>query len=167
MFHRALQRVWLTNRGRLLLWTPCPVQNCISPFSLELVMFSDFEFRTSLGTYILLCSILLCSSIHSTALLIQFLQSPCTSLSRHVYNWNIVACNIKQPFNSTEYIFRLIILFRAIPQMAVCSRGSTIATSNIWGKSQIEIEDGPNNTWNLQEKGRLADGKCLLLLWWS
>ena len=111
MFHRALQRVWLTNRGRLLLCTPCPVQNCISPFSLELVMFSDF--RTSLGTYILLCSILLYSSIHSTALLIQLLQSPCTSLSRHVYNW--ISLHVTLNNHSTQLNIYSVWLFYFVP----------------------------------------------------
>ena len=46
----------LANRGRLLLRTSGPVAFVLmlEPFSLELVMFSDFEFRTSLGTTILL-----------------------------------------------------------------------------------------------------------------
>ena len=54
------QRVRLANRGRLLLRTPSPVPfgHCID---LMLILFSpgllflDFEFRTSLGTSILLC----------------------------------------------------------------------------------------------------------------
>ena len=57
-FHRTLQRLRLANRGRLLLRTHGPVSFrnllMLRPFSPELVMFSDFEFRTSLGTSILL-----------------------------------------------------------------------------------------------------------------
>ena len=46
-FDRTLQRVWLANRGRLLLRTPCPVSfgTCIcsnvGPFFPELVMSTD------------------------------------------------------------------------------------------------------------------------------
>ena len=63
-FGHASHLVRLANRGRILLRTPGPVPfgTCICsvlrPFSPELVMFSDFEFRTSLGTSILLGLIL-------------------------------------------------------------------------------------------------------------
>ena len=57
-----LQRIWLANRGRLLLRIhgPVPIWICICslilrPVSLELVKFVDFEFRVSLCTSILLC----------------------------------------------------------------------------------------------------------------
>ena len=60
-FHRTLQRVRLVNRGRLLRQTPGPVPFgtyifvlMLRSLSPELVMFSDFEFWTSLGTSILL-----------------------------------------------------------------------------------------------------------------
>ena len=60
-FNRALPRVRLANRGRLLLWTPGPVQfgTCICS-NVETILswtchvYRPFEFRTSLGTSILL-----------------------------------------------------------------------------------------------------------------
>ena len=60
-FHRTLQRVRLANRGRLLLRTPGPVPlwNCICS-NVETILswtchvYGPFEFRTSLGTSILL-----------------------------------------------------------------------------------------------------------------
>ena len=60
-FHGALQRVWLANRGRLLLRTPGPVPfgTCICS-NVEIILswtchvYGPFEFRTSLGTSILL-----------------------------------------------------------------------------------------------------------------
>ena len=60
-FHRTLQRVRLANRGRLLLRTPGPVPfgTCIYSYvetilSLTCYVYGPFEFRTSLGTSILL-----------------------------------------------------------------------------------------------------------------
>ena len=52
-----LLRVRLANRGRLLLPTPgfVPFVPMLRPFSPELIMFPDFEFRSSLGTSILHC----------------------------------------------------------------------------------------------------------------
>ena len=61
-FHRTLQQIRLANRGRLLLRAPGPVPfgTCICSnveTIPELVMFSDFEFQTPLGTSILVqCS---------------------------------------------------------------------------------------------------------------
>ena len=62
-FHRTSQRVRLANRGRLLLRTPGPVPfgTCIcSNFETILSwtchVYGPFEFRTSLGTSILLCA---------------------------------------------------------------------------------------------------------------
>ena len=60
-FHRTLQRVRLANRGRLLLRTPGPVpfRTCICS-NVETILswtchvYGPFEFRTSLGTSILL-----------------------------------------------------------------------------------------------------------------
>ena len=60
-FHRTLQRVRLANRGRLLLRTPGPVPfgTCICS-NVEIILswtchvYGPFEFRTSLGTSILL-----------------------------------------------------------------------------------------------------------------
>ena len=60
-FHRTLQRVLLANRGRLLLRThgPVPFGTCICS-NVETILFwtchvyGPFEFRTSLGTSILL-----------------------------------------------------------------------------------------------------------------
>ena len=60
-FHRTLQRVRLANRGRLLLRTPGPVSfgTCICS-NIETILswtchvYGPFEFRTSLGTSILL-----------------------------------------------------------------------------------------------------------------
>ena len=60
-FHRTLLRVRLANRGRLLLRTPGPVPfgTCIC-FNVETILswtchvYGPFEFRTSLGTSILL-----------------------------------------------------------------------------------------------------------------
>ena len=54
-----LQRVRHANRGRLLLWTPGSVQFWdlqvfLWPISPELVLFPDFEFRSSFGTSVLL-----------------------------------------------------------------------------------------------------------------
>ena len=59
-FHRTLQQVWLSNRGRLLLRTPGPVPfgTCIC-FYVETILswtshaYGPFEFRTSLGISIL------------------------------------------------------------------------------------------------------------------
>ena len=60
-FHRTLQRVRLANRGRLLLRTPGPVQvgTCICSnvetiLSWTCYIYGPFEFRTALGTSILL-----------------------------------------------------------------------------------------------------------------
>ena len=60
-FHRTLQRVRLANRGRLLLRTPGPVpfETCIysnveTILSWTCHVYGPFEFRTSLGTSILL-----------------------------------------------------------------------------------------------------------------
>ena len=60
-FHRTLQRVWLANRGRLLLRTPGPVPfgTCICS-NVETILswichvYGPIESRTSLGTSILL-----------------------------------------------------------------------------------------------------------------
>ena len=60
-FNRTLQRVRLANRGRLLLWTPGPVPfgTCICS-NVETILtwtchvYGPFEFRTPLGTSILL-----------------------------------------------------------------------------------------------------------------
>ena len=60
-FHRTLQRVRLANRGRLLLRTPGPVpfgtcicSNVETILSWTCYVYGPFEFRTSLGTSILL-----------------------------------------------------------------------------------------------------------------
>ena len=60
-FHRTLHRVRLANRGRLLLRTPGPVPfgTCICSYvetnrSWTCHVYGPFEFRTSLGTSILL-----------------------------------------------------------------------------------------------------------------
>ena len=57
-----LQLVRYANRGCLLLRTPSPVPHwdlqvflCWEPISPELVLIRTFEFRTSLGTYVLVC----------------------------------------------------------------------------------------------------------------
>ena len=62
-FHRTLQRVRLANRGRLLLRTPGPVPfgTCICSYVETILswtchVYGPFEFRTSLGTSILLCN---------------------------------------------------------------------------------------------------------------
>ena len=62
-FHRTLQRVRLANRGRLLLRTPGPVpfgtcicSNVDTILSWTCHVYGPFEFRTSLGTSILLIS---------------------------------------------------------------------------------------------------------------
>ena len=61
-YHRTLQRVRLANRGRLLLRTPGPVpfgtcicSNVETILSWACRVCGPFEFRTSLGTSILLC----------------------------------------------------------------------------------------------------------------
>ena len=60
-FHRTLQRVRLANRGRLLLRTPGPVPfgTCICSYVETILswtchVYGPYEFRTSLGTSILL-----------------------------------------------------------------------------------------------------------------
>ena len=65
-FHRTLQRVRLANRGRLLLRTPGPVpfgtcicSNVETILSWTCHVYGPFEFRTSLGTSILLKQLLL------------------------------------------------------------------------------------------------------------
>ena len=62
--HRTLQRVRLANRGRLLLRTPGPVQfgTCIcsnveTTLSWTCHVYGPYEFRTSLGTFILLVKV--------------------------------------------------------------------------------------------------------------
>ena len=64
-FHRTLQRVRLANRGRLLLRTPGPVpfgtwfcSNVETILSWTCHVYGPFEFRTSLGTSILLLILL-------------------------------------------------------------------------------------------------------------
>ena len=59
-FHRTLQRVWLANRGRLLLRKPGPVHfgtyicsNVEAILSWTCHVYGPFEFRSSLGTSIL------------------------------------------------------------------------------------------------------------------
>ena len=66
--HRTLQRVRLANRGRLLLRTPGPVpfgtyicSNVQTILSWTCHVYGPFEFRTSLGTPILLVEIFLTS----------------------------------------------------------------------------------------------------------
>ena len=61
--HRTLQRVRLANRERLLLRTPGPVpfgtcicSNVETILSLTCHVYGPFEFRTSLGTSVLLCA---------------------------------------------------------------------------------------------------------------
>ena len=61
-FHRTLQRVRLASRGRLLLRTPGPVpfgtcicSNVETILSWTCHVYGPYEFRTSLGTSILLC----------------------------------------------------------------------------------------------------------------
>ena len=61
-FHRTLQWVQLANRGRLLLQTPGPVpfgtcicSNVETILSWTCHVYGLFEFRTSLGTSLLLC----------------------------------------------------------------------------------------------------------------
>ena len=63
-FHRTLQRVWLANRGCLLLWTPGPVPfgTCIwshveTILSWTCHVYGPFEFRTSLDISILLTTV--------------------------------------------------------------------------------------------------------------
>ena len=63
-FHRTLQRVRLANRGRLLLRTPGPVpfgtcicSNVETILSWTCHVYGPFEFRTSLGTSVLLKNI--------------------------------------------------------------------------------------------------------------
>ena len=65
-FHRTLQRVRLANRGRLLLRTPgpfpfgtCICSNVETALSWTCHVYGPFEFRTSLGTSILLYNTLL------------------------------------------------------------------------------------------------------------
>ena len=69
-FHRTLQRVRLANRGRLLLRTPdavlfgtCICSNVETILSWTCHVYGPFEFRTSLGTSILLWTI---STQHNT-----------------------------------------------------------------------------------------------------
>ena len=70
-FHRTLQRVRLANRGRLLLRTPGPVSfgTCICS-NVETILswachvYGPFEFRTSLGTSILLTYYIPCYVAH-------------------------------------------------------------------------------------------------------
>ena len=79
-FHRTLQRVRLANRGRLLPRTPGPVPfgTCISS-NVETILswtchvYGHFEFRTSLGTSILLDTLTyLTSSVHNVFLVVPF-----------------------------------------------------------------------------------------------
>ena len=71
-FHRTLQRVRLANRGRFLLRTPGPVPfgTCICS-NIETILswtchvYGPFEFRTSLGTSILLMYICVRCAFHS------------------------------------------------------------------------------------------------------
>ena len=71
-FHNSLQRVWLANRGRLLLRTPGPVSfgTCIC-FNVETILswtchvYGPFEFWTSLGTSILLVVLNLSAKRHT------------------------------------------------------------------------------------------------------
>ena len=65
-FHRTIQRVRLANRGRLLLRTPGPVpfgtcicSNVETILSWTCHVYGPFEFRTSLGTSILLINVCL------------------------------------------------------------------------------------------------------------
>ena len=62
-FHRTLQRVRLANKGRSLLRTPGPLpfgtcicSNVETIISWSCHVYGPFEFRTSLGTSILLCT---------------------------------------------------------------------------------------------------------------
>ena len=75
-FHRTLQRVRLANRGRLLLRTPGPVpfgtcicSNVETILSWTCHVYGPFEFRTSLGTSILL--ILRATRLSNTSQLLE------------------------------------------------------------------------------------------------
>ena len=82
-FHRTLQRVRLANRGRLLIWTPGPLPfgTCICSY-VEIILswtchiYGPFEFRTSLGTSILLPTVRFepCSANEVNALTIALLD---------------------------------------------------------------------------------------------
>ena len=83
-FHRTLQRVRLANRGRLLLRTPGPVpfgtcicSNVETILSWTCHVYGPFEFRTSLGTSILL---------YPCCLKLYWVRFLWTFLGKHVFN---------------------------------------------------------------------------------
>ena len=91
-FHRSLQRVRLANRGRLLLRTPGPVPfgTCICSYVETILswtchIYGPLEFRTSLGTSILLRT---SQGIFSIFLAIVFVT------------WNYIVCNMLKVFSS-------------------------------------------------------------------
>ena len=73
-----MRRVWLSNIGRHVLWTPGPVSlgtiiysTCLDLYFTNLTCFPDFELRISLGTFILVRT---SSYDHTTALLTLYFQ---------------------------------------------------------------------------------------------
>ena len=115
-FHRTMQRVRLANRGRLLLRTPGPVRfgTCICS-NVETILswtchvYGPFEFRTPLGTSILLqCSWYRYSSINCKCPLLPLESRHYSSrdwaspVSKSWYYWDIVKWSTQQPTTSKQ-----------------------------------------------------------------
>ena len=68
------------------------------------------------------------------ALGVQLLQSACTSACRHVYNWNIFACDVKQPISLTPlFLCWLVCLFASLH---VHIRHSRRYFCQVWRRSE-------------------------------
>ena len=95
-FHRTLQRVRLANRGRLLLRTPGPVpfgtcicSNVETILSWTCHVYGPFEFRTSLGTSILLIQQYEITSPECSAIFHSLIiQSVSLSISHCINLWH-------------------------------------------------------------------------------
>ena len=106
-FHRTLQRVRLANRGRLLLRTPGPVpfgtcicSNVETILSWTCHVYGPFEFRTSLGTSILLKQIMYMKTFK-----LHFLnQSP-----DYFVTWSISSRRCTMTTSNLSLLFRLVL----------------------------------------------------------
>ena len=102
-FHRTLQRVRLANGGRLLLRTPGPVpfgtcicSNVETIFSWTCHVYGPYEFRTSLGTSILLCLEVRKHEINRACAFHSFISY--FKIQTQLTNWCSISLLFHQPY---------------------------------------------------------------------
>ena len=70
--------------------------------SFRFVSFRSVSFRFDLFRFVSICFVsfrfVFCFVSHFTGTLQLLLQSACTSMCRHICDWNIVECDVKGPF---------------------------------------------------------------------